>query len=81
MAFDSAGNLYVAHYGHGRVDVLAPDGTQILEIPVPGKGTTNCAFGGPDRRTLVITDVDSASLYSVRLSIPGHPLYYETGTR
>ena len=79
MAFDAAGNLYVAHYGEGRVDVLGPDGSEVLTIPVPGKGTTNVAFGGPDKRTLVITDVETASLYRVRVSIPGHPLFAETG--
>ncbi|HET7769551.1 MAG TPA: SMP-30/gluconolactonase/LRE family protein, partial [Chloroflexota bacterium] len=75
MAFDEAGNLYVAHYSASRVDVLSPAADQILEIPVPGHGVTNVAFGGPDRRTLVITEVSTASLYSVRLSIPGQKLY------
>ena len=75
MAFDAAGNLYVAHYGESRVDVLGPNGNEVLTIPVPGKGVTNVAFGGPDRRTLVISEVETGSLYRTRLSIPGQPLF------
>jgi gluconolactonase len=75
MAFDERGYLYVAHYGGGRVAVFAPDGSLVDEIPVPGKQVTNCAFGGPDRRTLVITDVETASLYRVELDVAGQRLY------
>jgi gluconolactonase len=75
MAFDQAGNLYVAHWGEGRVDVLGPSGSQIGEIEVPGKHPTNVAFGGPDRTTLVITEVETASVYRVRLDVPGQPLF------
>jgi gluconolactonase len=75
MAFDEAGNLYVAHWGEGRVDVLDPSGSQIGEIEVPGKNPTNVAFGGPDRSTLVITEVETASVYRVRLDVPGQPLF------
>jgi gluconolactonase len=74
MAFDAEGNLYCAHHGGGRVDIFAPDGKRIGEIPIPGAGVTNCAFGGPNRRTLVVTDVTTASLYTVQMPIPGQPL-------
>jgi gluconolactonase len=75
MAFDERGYLYVAHFGGGRVAVYAPDGSLAGEIPVPGTKVTNCAFGGPDRRTLVITDVETASLYRVELDVAGQRLY------
>ena len=75
MACDERGNLYVAHYGGGKVVVLAPTGALLQEIPVPGANVTNVAFGGPDRRTLVITDVATASLYTARVEIPGLPLF------
>ena len=75
MAFDEAGNLYVAHYGGGKVAVFGPSGAMIQEIPVPGAKVTNVAFGGPDRRTLVITDVETASLYKIRVDIPGLKLF------
>jgi sugar lactone lactonase YvrE len=75
MAFDETGNLYVAHFGEGRVDVLDPAGTEIGQIDVPGKKTTNVAFGGPDGTTLVITDVETASVYRTRLDVRGHRLF------
>jgi gluconolactonase len=75
MAFDEAGNLYVAHYGGGKVAIIAPSGAMIGEIPVPGAKVTNVAFGGPDRRTLVITDVETASIYQTRADVPGLALF------
>src|SRR5215217_4592106 len=75
MAFDEAGNLYVAHYGGGKVAVFAPSGEMIEEISIPGASVTNVAFGGADRRTLVITDVETASLYQTRVDIPGLALF------
>jgi len=71
MAFDEAGNLYVAHYGGGRVAVFAQSGEMIERIPIPGAKVTNVAFGGADRRTLVITDVETASLYQTQVDVPG----------
>jgi gluconolactonase len=47
-------------------------------IRVPGANVTNIAFGGPDRRTVVITDVETASLYTARVEIPGLPLFGES---
>lgn len=75
MAFDAEGFLYVAHWGGGRVDVIDPSGAVADRIAVPGRNPTNVAFGGPDRRTLVITEVETASLYQVRTRVPGQPLY------
>jgi gluconolactonase len=75
MAFDEAGNLYVAHFGGGKVAVFGPSGAMIQEIPVPGAKVTNVAFGGPDRRTLVITDVETASLYQIHVEVPGLGLF------
>lgn len=74
MAFGMDGDLYVAHFSGGVIDVFDPNGKQIDTIEVPGKNPTNCAFGGPDRRTLVITEVETHSLYQVRLDVAGQPL-------
>jgi gluconolactonase len=75
MAFDVEGRLFVAHYGGSRVDVLDAAGAIVDRIDVPGRNPTNCAFGGPDRRTLVITEVETGSLYQVRVRVPGLPLF------
>jgi gluconolactonase len=78
MAFDQTGNLYVAHYGGGKVAIFDQLGEMVDVIRVPGANVTNIAFGGPDRRTVVITDVETASLYTARVEIPGLPLFGES---
>jgi gluconolactonase len=74
MAFDLNGELYVAHFNGGRVDVFSPTGELVDKITVPGSKPTNVAFGGPDNKMLVITEVESQSLYRVQLSVGGQPL-------
>jgi gluconolactonase len=75
MAFDVEGNLYVAHFGMGRVDVFDPVGTLAGVIDLPAAGVTNCAFGGPANKTLYITEVASHSVYTAELDIAGLPLF------
>jgi gluconolactonase len=68
MCIDDANNLYVTT-GHS-VQVFAKDGTLLGAIPVP-QTPANCAFGGPERKTLFITE--QANLYEVEVGIPGKP--------
>ncbi len=75
MALAEDGTLYVAHHGGGAVDLFDPNGKQVGSIEVPGAQVTNCAFGGPDRKTLVITECATGSLYSIELDVAGLPLY------
>ena len=68
MAVDCAGNVYVA--GSAGVTVLSPKGETLGTIT--GTGTaTNCAFGGPDSKTLFITA--GKHLYRVAVGIAGSP--------
>jgi len=77
IAFDREGNLYAAHYGTGMVFVINPEGKIISEIKIPdGEKTTNVDFGGPDMRTLFITDAKSNAVYKVRNAVPGLKLFY-----
>lgn len=75
MAFDIAGTLYVAHYDEGRLDLLDPTGQVVGAIPVPGPQPTNLAFGGPDRRTLVVTENSAGTVYRATVAVPGAPLF------
>ena len=75
MALDVAGNLYVAHYEGGHVLVLNPQGELVERIAVGGGHPTNVAFGGPDRKTLYVTEVDTGSVYRFDTDYPGLPLY------
>jgi gluconolactonase len=74
MAFDVNGLLYVAHFSGGVVDIFGSDGSLVDQITVPGSKPTNVAFGGPDNKTLVITEVETQSLYRVRLDVAGQRL-------
>ena len=74
MAFDAEGNLYCAHYGGSWVDIFDPGGERIDEIAIPGQFVTNCAFGSPDRDVLVVTEVETASIYAIQLQVKGQPL-------
>ncbi|MGC4757680.1 SMP-30/gluconolactonase/LRE family protein [Micromonospora trifolii] len=72
---DCAGNVYWTSGGDSLVHVYSPTGTQLGTIRSGGSGTTNVAFGGPDRQTLFVTSGrwGDSGLYSVRLNIPGYP--------
>jgi len=55
MALDEAGNLYVAHYGMGQVQVLDSAGQLVRRIDTGLPFTSNVAFGGPQMRQLFVT--------------------------
>jgi gluconolactonase len=71
MAFDAAGNLLVARHGSGCLEVIDPQGRRIASAPVGGRGCTNCVFGGPDFRTLYVTEDDQQALLAARWPVPG----------
>jgi gluconolactonase len=77
MAFDARGDLYIAHFGGARVDVVDPGGQVVDQIPVPGSKPTNVAFGGADGRQIVVTEVETGSLYQGRALVPGAPLWWQ----
>jgi gluconolactonase len=48
----------------------------VLRIKSPaGILTSNCAFGGPEGRTLFITECETASILSVELPVRGFPMF------
>ncbi|MDQ2088901.1 SMP-30/gluconolactonase/LRE family protein [Marimonas arenosa] len=52
---DAGGDLWIAHYGHGKVTRHAPDGTEKATFALPASRTTCPAFGGTDLTTLYVT--------------------------
>ena len=50
---------------------MTPEGEILREIPVLGSRPSNICFGGPDRRTAYVTEVDSRRLVSFRVDRPG----------
>ena len=76
LAVAADGGLAVAHYGLGRVWLFDALGLPAGWVEVPqGTGTTNVAFGGPDGRTLFVTEASSASVVAARLPAPGLRLF------
>ena len=76
MAIDEAGNLAVCHVGMGSVWLFSPLGRPLAEIrSCAGLGTTNAAFGGPERRSLYITESETGSILKADLSVPGKLMY------
>ncbi len=69
MKVDAEGRVYCT--GSGGVWVFAPDGQHLGIIRVP-EIPANCAFGGPDFRTMLFTA--RTSVYSLRMTTPGAPL-------
>jgi xylono-1,5-lactonase len=56
MTTDAAGRIWVAHWGGACVSCHEPlTAKELCRVQLPVSNVTNCAFGGPDLRTLFIT--------------------------
>lgn len=55
MRTDVDGNIFVARPGAGAISVLTSTGNPVREIPLKGKDPTNLTFGGPDGKTVFVT--------------------------
>lgn len=71
MRADVDGNLYITRHGKGTVVVLSPAGEILREIDVLGSRPTNLCFGGPDGRTVYVTEVDHQRIVQFRVDRPG----------
>jgi gluconolactonase len=70
MTTDTKGYVYIT--GHDGVTVCDQKGARLglIETPQPA---ANCAFGGPDFKTLFITA--SKGLYSINMKFPGRAVW------
>lgn len=66
MVFGADGNLYVAHYGAGAVEVVSPAGTIVTTLPAGGATPTNVAFW---QDSLYVTDGMSGSVYRLAIGV------------
>lgn len=72
LAVDEQDNLLVCHMGMGSVWQFNRLGEPVLRIRAPeGLLTSNCAFGGPDNKTLFITNSETGQILAVDLYAPG----------
>ena len=71
MRCDVEGNLYIARYGKGTVVKMSPKGEILQEVDVLGMSPSNLCFGGPDGKTVYVTEVTKQRLVSFRTDSPG----------
>ena len=71
MRCDVDGNLYITRYGKGTVAVLSPAGKVLREVDILGPQPSNLSFGGPDGRTVYVTEVSKGRLVQFRTDRPG----------
>lgn len=71
MRCDVDGNLYITRYGKGTVVKMSPDGDILQEVEVLGMRPSNLCFGGPDGKTVYVTEVESTRLVAFRVDRPG----------
>ena len=76
IALDSSGGLAVCHVGFGACWIFSPKGEPLYRIDSPvGLYTTNCAYGGPDNKTLYIVESRSGTILTAKLPVAGRPMY------
>lgn len=76
LAIDEDGNLVVCHVGFGAVWLFSARGEPMLRVNSPaGAHTTNVAFGGPDNKTLFITESGSGTILTAQMPVAGRRLY------
>ena len=80
LALTRQNGVVVCQTGMGLVWIYDQLGRPIAVVRSPkGLGTTNCAFGGKDLRTLFITESDSGSIlkvtFPIELGISGEPMF------
>ena len=71
MRADAKGNLYITRYGKGVVAIVSPAGQLMREVPVLGARPSNLCFGGPDGKTVYVTEVENERLVAFRTDTPG----------
>lgn len=71
MRCDVKGNLYITRHGKGTVVVMTPAGEELHEIDVLGSQPTNLCFGGPDGKTIYVTEAEKKRLVQFRVDTPG----------
>jgi gluconolactonase len=76
LAMDRSGNVVVAHPTVGAIWVFSRIGEPLYYLRSCAREmTTNIAYGGPDNRTLYITESRSCSILTARLPVPGKTMF------
>ena len=75
LALTADGGVVVCQTGMGLVWIHNEFGVPVAAVKSPkGLGTTNCAFGGSDGKTLFITESDTGTILAARVPVKGQPM-------
>jgi gluconolactonase len=75
LAFDAEGNVLVAAHGSGKIFVVPPQGGRPARtLDLEDSHVTNLCFGGPDLRTLYVTEAGLGRVVALQWDVPGLPL-------
>jgi len=83
LTVDSAGNVWVALNGAGRVRCYSPQAEILADVELPVRLVTACTLGGDDLSTLFVTtsreDLDdpepeAGAVFQVKVDVPGQPV-------
>lgn len=76
MCFDEQGRLYVAATLAHEVQVFDHRGSRLESLPCGDESMpTNCCFGGPDGKTLFVTESRGGRVLAFDLATSGLPLF------
>ena len=76
LALAEDGSLAIGHMGLGTVWLFSRLGEPLLRIRSPaGLLTANCAFGGPEGKTLFITEAATSSILTAELPVAGRHMF------
>ena len=68
---DVDGRIYLARLSAGKIAIIGADGSLQREVAVSGKQPTNLTFGGPDGRTVFVTQKEGRFIEAFRVDRPG----------
>lgn len=76
MAIDVDGNIAIAHAGMGAVWLFTSQGVPLYKIESCARGhTTNLAYGGPDNKSMFITESASGSVLRAVVPVAGGRMF------
>jgi signal peptidase len=68
---DVDGRIYLARLSAGKIAIINADGSLQREVATTGKQPTNLTFGGPDGKTVFVTQKDGRFIEAFRVDRPG----------
>lgn len=68
---DVDGRIYLARLSAGKIAIIKADGSLQREVVTTGKQPTNLTFGGPDGKTVFVTQKEGRFIEAFRVDRPG----------